>query len=318
VGVLTLGAGCSTIDDNFDDCYSLAGLKFEYTYNLAEVDRFAAQVNTVDLFVFSASDSTFVTTKRFTPADWGATNTIGLEWLSKEDFIIVACGNMTEGDFSCTGYESGLTNLDVRFVCDDNTTGTVNDEHDHFFYGMAKVKSTDTTAKTVELIKNTNEINIVIKDLSHTIANGGSMDAPDVKVTADNGTINYDNTIALDDARLMQYISQHPLTVTPGDPDIHRSTARIGRLFEGDDSQVIIEESDFGMMIHSDNLTDAIITALKKDPNFSKYHNNPNEYLDRCDNYTLTYELKLENGVYVAALISVNDWNIVTTIPGGL
>jgi hypothetical protein len=316
--VLTLSAGCVTIDDNLDDCYSLAELKMEYTRNLAEVDRFAAQVNTVDLFVFSASDSTFVATKRFTPADWGATNTIGLAWLPKEDFIIVACGNMTEGDFACTGYEGGLTNLDVRFVCDD-TTGTVSSEHDHFFYGMAKVKSTDMTAKTVELIKDTNDVNIVIKDLSNIVANGGSSAAPDTKVTADNGTINFDNTIALDDTRLMQYISLYPLGA-PGEPDVYRSTTRVGRLFDNDGSQVVIRSSDdgIGQILKTDDLTEVVIEAMQNDPNFSKYHNDPNEYLDRCDNFTLTYEMKIERGVVVTALISVNDWNVVTTIPGGL
>jgi hypothetical protein len=315
VGVLTLGAGCSTIDDNLDDCYTLAQLKFEYTYNLPRVDKFAEQVYDMDLFVFRVCDSTFVETRHLTSADWGTDNTIGLEWLPQDNYYIVACGNMTTGDYSCTGYERRLTDMDVRFVCDDQT-GTVSDQHDHFFYGMVEVKSSDNTTKKVEMIKDTNDVTIVIKDLSHTIANGGSMEAPDAKITADNGTINFDNSIALDDSRLMQYISLYPLGDVDGDPNIYTSMTRVGRLFAGDDSQVHIHEGEFGMLLKTDNLTDAIVKAMREDPQYKNMDSN--EYLDRCDSYTLTYELKLEDGVYVAALISVNDWNVITTIPGGL
>jgi hypothetical protein len=314
VGVSMLAAGCSTIDDTLDDCYTMARLKMEYTYNLDNEDKFADQVNTLDLFVYRVCDSTFVTAKKFNYADWASSdNTIGLEWLPMDDYYIVACGNMTEGHYLCSDFDGRLTDMRIEQV-DADREGTINTQHDHFFYGMVEVKTSDRTTKTMGLIKNTNNVNIVVKDLSH-VAEWDDVDSPDAKVTAQNGTINHDNTIALDDTRLMQYISLYPLGADLDGPNVHTSTSRVGRLFAGDGSQVTINHGDTGALLATDNLTDVIVDALREDP---RYRNmTPNEYLDRCDTYTLTYELRLTDGVLVAALITVNDWN-VTKIHGNL
>lgn len=303
--VLLLLQGCVTINDNTDDCFPLARLRFTYTYNLAGEDRFANQVESLDLYAFRQKDSTLVATRHIPKSELARQNyNVSLQWLRLGDYYIVAFGNKKDGAYNCANYEH-MADLKLRMICGDGL-GTITKNPPAFFYGMVKLNRDETGDKVVAMIKDTNDIVVRVHDLTPEGTRALGAREMEVNVTAKNGTINHDNTLSGEDTRQMKHIT-YPTQETI----INRfsSATTVGRLFDGDGTALVLKEKETGKILATENITETIVELLKDDEDYAGM--DPNEYLDKQDTFTFIYKLELEHGVLVATLVRVNGWNKV-------
>lgn len=308
IAVLFSAAGCATIDDNTDDCFPTVRLRFEYTYNLANEDRFAQQVESVELFAYLKKDSTFIGSKRYEKAAFSQGNRLALTWLPMRDCYLLAFGNKDDNYYQHTNHNY-ITGLCVKTICSDGQ-GTVVDNPCHLFYGMVEITAGDSGEKTVAMKKDTNDIIVVVHDLTPDRTRASGVRAMEVNVTAKNGTIKHDNLPDENDMRLMRHIT-HPTEGTV--LNRYSSTMTVGRLMLEDASQMVLKEKESGRVLVSENITEKIAAVLAQDPDYSGM--DPQEYFDRQDKYTFTYTLELVHNVEVFTLIRINDWNRV--VQGG-
>ncbi len=303
--------GCVTIDDNTDDCFPLAKLRFEYTYNMEYTDLFREQVESLDLYAYDKLDGAFVASHHYTQADLIKEDyALTLKWLRQGDYYIIAYGNMDNNYYYCAdhGY---FTQARVKMLSDD-ALGTVATNPCHFFYGFVELAKADTDEKIVSMIKDTNDINITIRDKATRATRWEEgLPALTVKLTLPNGTIKHDNSIDAADTRTMTHISlksfdQYATSL--------KTTLRVGRMFSGDGSKIKITGTNSGTEFATENLT-AKIAELYAENNGTLPIN---EYLDRQDTYDLVYDLAMENGVYVIMLVEINGWKGIENPIGGL
>lgn len=306
--VLFLAAGCVTIDDNTDDCFPTVRLRFEYTYNLADEDRFAQQVENIEIFAYLKKDSTFIGSKRYEKTAFSQGNSLALTWLPLQDCYLLAFGNKNDNCYQHLD-QSYLTGLRIRTICSDGQ-GTVVSNPCHLFYGMTEITAGDSGEKTVAMKKDTNDIIVVIHDLTPDRTRSTGVRALEVDVTAANGTIKHDNSLDTDDTRLMRHITYPVEGVVL---NRYSSTTTVGRLMLGDNSCMTLKEKEGGRVLASENITERIAAVLAQDPDYSGM--DPQEYFDRQDKYTFTYTLELVHNVEVFTLIRINDWNRV--VQGG-
>ena len=306
--------GCVSINDNTDDCFPLARLRFEYTYNLPlpGEDRFREQVESLDLYAYNQADGSLAASKRYTQADLIKENySLTLRWLRKGDYFIIAYGNKNDQYYSGNDHQY-MPDARMRMICSDGL-GTVTENPCHFFYGFTELATDETEEKVVSMIKDTNDIKIKINN-KLTRSSTWEEGLPDltIKIALPNGAIKHDNSIAGDDTRTMTHIS---LNTFDQYATSLQATVRVGRLFSNDGSTISITGTNSGKEFVTDDKLTRIITdayagnggTLPKD-----------EYLDREDTYVLEYNLEMDNGVLVTTLISVNNWYLKEDPIGGV
>lgn len=308
---LVLMQGCVTIDDSMDDCFPLARLQFVYTYNMHDEDRFRDQVESLDLYVYRQKDSTLVATRHFDRAEMARQNySLSLQWLSQGDYYIVAFGNQKEDHYYCSGYNH-MADMRLSMICSDGL-GTILRNPSPFFHGWTELGSRETEEKVIEMVKNTNDINIRIVNKVPTRADYLGLPDLEISITAKNGTLKHNNSLAGDDSRIMNHKTNGSF------PELVQeltTTLTVGRLFENDATKVIIKEKDTGRLLSTDNLTDKIVELLSKDTTIDM---EPDEYLDREDSYDLEYTVSMKYGVLVATLVQIGDWKVNENNTGGL
>ncbi len=310
--VLLSAQGCCTIDDNTDDCFPLARLRFSYAYNMSGNDRFRDQVSTIDLYVYNQSDGSLVATKRYSQAELASENySVALRWLRQGDYYIIALGNKNDVYYSCQDHGC-MDDMRVRMLCSDGA-GNVTANPGSFFYGMVELAKTDTDEKVVGMIKNTNDINITVRNQIPTRAGGVGLPDLGVRISVHNGTIKYDNSIAMEDTRVMTHISNNAF---PEYQQEFRTTLTVGRLFSTDGSVITITNSETGDVLSTDNLTEKIVKLLTENEYYDGM--DPDEYLDRQDNYDLVYVVEMKYGVVVTTLVTLNDWRTSDNNSGGV
>lgn len=310
--VLLSAQGCVTIDDNTDDCFPLARLRLEYTYNISGNDRFRNQVESLDLYVYNLETGEFISTKRYTQAELIKEDyVLMLKWLRQGDYRIVAFGNMHETYYNCYGYEN-TASLRLGMKCSDGQ-GTVTTNPGSFFYGTVELRRSETEDKALSMIKNTNDINITVRNNVPTRAQGEGLPDLAINIAVRNGTLKHDNSIDVDDNRLMTHVSENAF---PQYAMELNTTLRVGRLFSDDGAQIIIKEKETGRVLSTDNLTEKIVKLLIEDDNYDGM--DPNEYLDREDSYDLVYKVEMKYGVLVTTLVTIGDWNAIENPVGGV
>jgi hypothetical protein len=302
--------GCTSIDDN-QDCFALARLRLVWTRNTTGIDRIREQVESVDLYVYKQSDSTLVTTKRFSKTEMISYNySLPLDWLNMGDYHVVIFGNKSE-DYTHLDHEH-MGTLRLAMVCSDGN-GLMTDNPCHFFHGTVSLRRFDDDTKTVEMAKSTNNINIYIQNrIPATRAVEGLPDL-EISIVAKNGSIKHDHSIAEDDSRIMTHISNNKF---PQYSQTFKVTHTVGRLFQRDGSRLVIKNTDTGQILVSENLSDRIVTLANESPRWEG--TDPDLYLEIQDEHDLYYTVEMKFGVLVVTEVTIDDWNTVNNPVGGV
>ena len=301
------------------DCGVYYNIEFKYDYNMKYADAFAKEVNSVTLCVFDSNDTlvdviveqdkTKLAAEKFSMAlDLEAGSYELLAWAGLE---------MEESFDLLTEVEVGKTTKQDMQVMLKSVEGVVSEDLKPLFHGTMPLNVTDepgTYTETMSLVKDTNVVRIMLQQMS----DGVVAEKFRYEITADNGMLDWDNSLISDNNVLYQ-----PWSVTSGTaevaPDYGTNAATradqvsvaiaeftINRMIEGQSPILTIWNIEENERVLSIPLADyALLVKGQYNANMSNQ-----EYLDRQDEYSMTFFLD-EDGDWLSASIIVNSWRVV-------
>ena len=307
------------------DCGVYYRIRFKYDYNIKFADAFANEVNSVALYVFDEND---VLVEEIATTDKEALSSgsfeIPLE-LEPGKYTLLAWGGlMNEESFDMLAQtESGMTKLQELQVrmhrqYDDQDNAKVSEDLLPLFHGTMPLEVTSvpgTYTETMSLMKNTNVIRILLHEMS-----GEEMDADKFifEINDDNGFYDWDNTL-LDD-EMITYSAWHQQTGSAEveDGNVKATTSvsvalaelTIGRMRAGSSPVLHIRNRETGEDVFRIPVADY---ALLVKGNYRK-NMGDQEYLDRQDEYTMTFFL--DEGEWVSSVVYINSWRVVLNDTG--
>lgn len=306
-----LTGGC--IREDFAECKNSYDLRLVFDRNMLYTDAFASQVRSVDVKVFDSSTGREV----YSYADSGAA-------LAQADYRValpippgtydILCwAGMAEGD--SFGYALPAADMLQQHNVALNTENGVSDHRlNNLYHGLTRgvsfvsgnsVGHDQAQTATVYLTKNTNRVCVMLHNLDGTELEESGFT---FSITSGNALMNYDNT--LDPAGRVTYRPWHvtPImleTETKSEPVQSALAAEISmaRLVPDGNSRLDVYRTADGERIISVPLERNLL--LYK----GEYHSmmSDAEYLDRQDDYTITFILDRNNNWDRAAMIYINN-----------
>ncbi|MDH6307066.1 hypothetical protein M2459_003123 [Parabacteroides sp. PF5-5] len=188
--------GC--VQDDLSDCG--IGVQFRYIKNVEGVDKFAAAVDKISLFVFDEK-GTYLG-EYSDQGDILTDNYIMNISLRAGIYQLVAWGNLCD-DYLLTPFTIGVTQIEEVLLSLKNTEYTVENHPTHLFYGginTIEITSDYTGRKHVlmDMMKNTNSIHVTAYGLPLEITSKSASRSGttfDCTITSRNGDYKFDNSI---------------------------------------------------------------------------------------------------------------------------
>lgn len=328
----------SIIYDDEGECSVTYRVKFRYDLNMKWADAFVHEVKSVHLYAFD-NNGTLVwqnAEKGDALTAEGYAMTLALP---AGDYHLVAwCGLENEGErkesFSVPAVQTGETRLE-ELCCMLNrqheASGAYSQELLYpLFHGMLDVSlpANDDGGEytyTIPLTKDTNHIRIILQHLS-----GEPVDEKDFtfRIEEKNGLMGYDNTLLADEMITYRAYNTRSGTAGLGIEDYPEAGSRpnvktlrtktqtsvsvaiadlsIARLTKGRKTYLTVEKAEDGSTVARIPLTDYAL--LLKDG--YGYDMTDQEYLDREDEYSLTFFLD-QNRSWIGTSIIINSWKLV-------
>ena len=322
VAVVLTSSSCENgfIFEGEGDCGTYYRIRFKYDYNIKFADAFTNEVNSVALYVFDEND---VLVEEIATTDKQALSSgnfeIPLE-LQPGKYTLMAWGGlMDEESFDMLAdTQVGKTKLQELQVkmhrqYDENGKARVSEDLLPLFHGTMPLEVTarpGTYTETISLMKNTNVIRILLHELSGNEVNA---DKFIFEVNDDNGLYDWDNTV-LDD-EMITYSAWHQSTGSADveDNDVKAVTSvsvalaelTVGRMRAGNSPVLHIKNRETGEDVFRIPVADY---ALLVKGNYRQGMGDQ-EYLDRQDEYTMTFFLN--EGEWVSSVIYINSWRVV-------
>ena len=302
------------------DCGTYYRIRFRYDYNIKFADAFAAEVNSIALYVFDEND---VLVEEIATTDKKALSSgnfeIPLE-LQPGKYTLMAWGGlMNEESFDMLAdTKVGVTRreeLQVRMhrQHDEDGKARVSEDLLPLYHGTMplEVKALPGTfTETLSLKKNTNVIRILLHEMS-----GHDVDADKFvfEINDSNGLYDCDNNL-LDD-EMITYSAWHQSTGSADvdDTDVKAVTSvsvalaelTIGRMRAGDSPVLHIKDRETGEDVFRIPVADYALLVK----GYYRQGMGDQEYLDRQDEYTMTFFL--DEGKWVSSVIYINSWRVV-------
>ena len=293
-------------------------ISFKYDYNIKFANAFANEVNSIALYVFDQND---VLVEHTTTTDKKALSKDKFEMplqLAPGKYTLLAWGGlMNEESFDLLADakvgETTLQEVQVKMHRKYNVNGEAIVDEDllPLYHGSMSIDVNDedgTYRHTMSLTKNTNAVRILLHEMS-----GQQMDADQYifEIKDNNGLYDWDNTLLNDEE--ITYSAWYQET---GSADLEESRAitsisvalaelTVGRM-RADKSPILsIKNRQTGDEVVRIPLAEYALLVKGK---YREQMSNQ-EYLDRQDEYTLTFFLN--EGVWLDAYILINTWRVV-------
>ncbi len=307
-----LTGGC--IREDFAECKDTYDLRLVFDRNMLYTDAFASQVRSVDVKVFDSSTGREV----YSYADSGAAlesadYRVALP-IPPGTYDILCWAGMAEGD--SFGYALPAADmLQQHNVALNTENGVSGHRLNNLYHGLSRgvtfvsgnsLGHDQNQTTTVYLTKNTNRVCVMLHNLDGTELDESGFT---FSITSGNALMNFDNT--LDPAGRVTYRPWHvtPImleTETKSEPVQSALAAEISmaRLVPDGNSRLDVYRTADGERIISVPLERNLL--LYK----GEYHSmmSDEEYLDRQDDYTITFILDRNNNWDRAAMIYINNW----------
>ena len=324
VGIMTLHACDSAIYDGEGDCSVNYRVRFRYDYNMKYADAFAHEVNTVTLYLLDDNGNVV----------WQRTEQG--ESLAAEDYamtvdvepgtydLLAWCGTADKGSFSIP-----QTDIGTELTCtlnrqhDNDGKAFVDKDIDRLFHGWLPEQTFSavegTYTYTVPLVKNTNNVRVVLQHLS-----GEAVDKDKFifSIIDNNGSMNWDNTLLPDET--VTYYAWHTDAGEAG-VDTQSETVEenalpdtrsvfsaaiaeltVPRLVKGQQTRLTVTNKETGKTVFSIPLIDYALLVK----GFYNKDMDDQEYLDRQDEYDMVFFLD-EGDRWLDTYIYINSWKIV-------
>ena len=300
------------------DCGVYYRIRFRYDYNIKFADAFANEVKSIALYVFDENDI-LVEEAATTNSEVLSAGSfeIPLE-LDPGKYTLVALGGlMNEESFDLLAEtQTGVTRLEELQVkmhrqYDEKRNAVVSEDLIPMYHGSMTLEVTDTPGmytETMSLMKNTNSIRILLHEIS-----GADVDADKFifEIKDDNGLYGWDN--ALLDDEMLTYSAWHQSNGSADIEDVKAVTSvsvalaelTIGRMRAGKSPVLHVRNRETGEDVLRIPVADYALMVKGQ----YREKMGDQEYLDRQDEYTMTFFL--DGGEWVSSVIYINSWKVV-------
>lgn len=342
-------ASCDSVL-NYDegDCSIEYSVKFKYDYNIEEVDAFSKLVRTVTLYAFDENGN-LVYRKTDEGEQLGDADYTMKVDIDASKYHLIAWAGLNDESFAVpllAPQQSKIDELTVQTLRKsanpDSRTSTESEEGKYIvdnelhtlWHGEVKnavaTRSGRESITTVSLVKNTNNIRIVVAQVNQSdqpipptrVINKNSLKCA---IYDDNGHMNYDNTLLPDNVLTYQPFVTDMNTVTSrafqtngqpteeGDSGAQQqfnavvSEISIARLLTSQTPRLSIKNSVTGEMLFSNKNLIEFLELLRLEQYKNKY--GLQEYLDREDNFSMIFFVN-EKMALINSVIEINGWII--------
>ena len=325
LAIIACGASITScdniLDDGYGDCEVVEEyrIKFKYDYNMKYADAFAQEVRSVTLYAFGEDgklayqkteegeilkNEDYAMLIEMEPGNYDLIAWAGLEDQSSFVVPVLTPGVSTYNDLTCRMNRISRSRASVEEM---DSVGYVKPLwHGKVDANLNSRATVTTHIIEVPLVKNTNTLRVILQQLSDKTVN---VDEYRFVVTDDNGLMNYDNTLMEDNM-----LAYYPYYTAQG-------SAEIGRAEGNEALNVAVAELSVGRLVESQNPRLTITHREKNDTVLSiplidyfelckmvaHYNISTQEYLDREDEYNMTFFLD-QNNRWMNTQIIINDW----------
>lgn len=312
--VILLATSCNGfIYDDEGDCEPHYKVRFKYDMNMKWADAFPNEVNEVTLYILNEDGKVVWTKHESGPAVKAEGYLMDVDVAPGTYTLLAWCGEGHTTSFAVTPDD-----LSCTLLRDRNAEDKAYIDHDinRLYHGKIDAQVFPDTegdhVYTVPLIKNTNDIHVVLQHLS-----GDPVDKDQFTftITSDNGLMASDNRLLTDET--LTYYAWH---TDQGVADVYYPTGdtktfaqfsaaiaefTVSRLVKGNDTRLTIYDKKGGIVL-SIPLIDYFLLV--------KGHHNremsDQEFLDRQDDYSIVFLLD-EGNRWVPTVIYINSWAVV-------
>lgn len=304
-----LGTSCSMFHDDLDPCKQKVNFNIVFDKNMQGLDQFDSKVHCAKVLLYD-NEGNF-----YGEYDYDKTDKLSL-MLPPGDYHAIAYGGVscTESDvvFNIpTSDNHHFTTLETS-IKGTRSTEVSKDLHDYFHaLGDLLVKSLDygEVNHTFHLTKNTNRFRL---ELMYT--DGRKINANNFKVylTADNAVTDHANNVIKQgsDVVYRNYQSGNEQTdvVIDGNKAWHSwFEIATGRLTEDTNVRLHIDRAAWPDVFVDMPLLEYLKEVKKKELSDASLQ----EYLDRQDEWTLTFTIEPDIDQFTVVSLKINNWNMV-------
>ena len=303
-------SSCESIYDELDPCP--VNLRFVYEYNMEYANAFPSKVDCLTLLVYDEKGN-FITKRTETSDVLKDENyRMVVDDLEKGNYHLIAYGGMACGKQSFTmspepAANTQMQNLQVSLPVSESRTSDKQLHNLYFGESELVVTGEDRTEKVVKMIKDTNNIRIVLQQLS---AQNVSDSDFSVRITDDNTLMDYKNAVVPNgEVTYFPWIhGEQTVNGTINAQDkvkVAFSELSVARLMESSKARLIITLNENGKEIVNIPLIDYLM--LLKGSLYAEM--GAQEFLDRQSEWALVFFLDSKNE-WVTTQIIINDWII--------
>ncbi len=333
IGLAFLASCDSVIYEPEGDCEPVHRILFTYDHNLKFADAFAAEVPSVNLYIFDEDGKLVRTVSEDVPASRAKGFAIELRDMPPGKYDILAwCGVKDSEHFTVNHTAEPDPKLEhhtcrIEREIDADDAHHIRKDIGRLYHGT--LKSVDMTQEegthehTVELMKNTNVVRVVLQHMS-----GSPIGKDDFEftITEQNGLMAATNHLLPDNL-----ITYHPWMQRSGTASINSTKAdeneegtstngsvsavvtefTMGRMMAVSNSVLTVKSTKDRHTVLSVPVTDyaLLVKGHYYEPG-SHREMSDQEYLDRQDEYPMTFFLDDDNH-WINTVIYINSWRIV-------
>lgn len=329
MATIVMASSCNSIFEDSDCNTSNNLIKFTYDYNLKNADAFNSEVEYVTLLAFDSKTGKLARRIDAKRSQLTADNELSLQITPGSYDLLVWAGQYAD-NFDIADGQTDVSSIeDFHCYLRRDANSEVSDELS-LFHAIQHVELPYATTgrphrATVNLKKNTNTIRIVLQHLSGEPVVADNFE---FKITDGNGWLNHDNTIR--DNSPLTYrpyfthsgsvdINTNPVRppgatysaaqyTTPSRAALGASLAEFGvsrLMMENNPTLTIINKAENRIVLEIPINDYALLVK-----GYKHSHLSDQEYLDRQDEYNMTFFLD-ESGHWIKTNIIINNWHII-------
>lgn len=325
---------CGMMEDDQSDCPQALRVNFKYDMNMKFADAFPNEVKTVTLYAFDENGRLALEKQDRVEDIKKRGGYMNVDELKPGDYTLKV---WAEGEERYTGsYVFGKPETATR--ADDisvltsrinRTSRTLDHDINGLYHGLVKkadlnLEGFGVKTATVDLMKNTNVIRVVLQNTS-----GKQIKADDFDfyIDDDNSYLGFDNAaltraamadneeLPEDSIRYVPWSKYDGIvgqnrTITRADATTQASAVvaemTVNRLFTGKNPQLCVLKHETGEKIFQIPLIDYVLLVKGK---YNRAMSNQ-EYLDRQDEYSFIFFLDANNN-WLSSHIFINSWRVV-------
>lgn len=325
--VVTLTGCDGMIYDDEGDCDPRYKVRFVFDKNLSFADAFSNEVNSVTLYIIDPESGRIVWGRRESGEKVKADGYLMDVDIAPGTYNLIAwCGDGVGTHFGVPS-ASVHSDLTCTLVREHDATGTATVSHNlnRLYHGRLDnaefVEEEGTHVQTINLTKNTNDVNVVLQNLSGKLLDKNKFT---FTVTDANGSMDWDNSIMPDEKvtyKAYDVVSGTAGLVVPDYNDDNPSLApsraitsintcvasiSTGRLMaDRRDKMLLTVYNDKGGVVASVPLIDYALMVKGRYKDLEDQ-----DYLDRQDKYDVVFFLD-ERDDWIKTHIFINSWKVV-------